>query len=145
MYCLYFQVKQQMIRFDIEDKLESDGLQTITIPVKNFRWYEEDREIIVNGTMFDVKSIHRSNDNYIITGLYDEEETALHIAMGRLRNTGAPDAHLIPVILSQTLIFTAIEDIVPFLQPDELAYRVNYPDEMLYNTFLSIQTPPPRA
>lgn len=147
-YCLYFQVKQQMIRSEMEERLESDGLQTVIIPVKDFRWYEEGREIVVNGTMFDVRSIEQKNDNYIVTGLFDEAETELHIAMGRLqedRGTAAPDASLIPVMLSQTLIQTNTENIVRFFQPDALESRMICADEMLYSTFLSIQTPPPKA
>jgi hypothetical protein len=147
-YCLYFQAKHQMIRWEMEERLESDGLQTIIIPVKDFRWYEEGREIVVNGTMFDVRSIEQNNDKYIVTGLFDEEETELHIAMGRLQEeqgTAAPDASLIPQMLSQTLIQTGTEIVVQFFQPASVESRMICTDETLYNTILSIQTPPPRG
>lgn len=147
-YCLYFQVKHQMIRSEMEERLESDGLQSVIIPIEDFRWYEDGREIVVNGTMFDVKSIEQKNGNYIVTGLFDEAETQLHIAMGRLQQeqgTAAPDASLIPEMLSQTLIQTTTENIVQFFQPAAFETRIICADEMLYNTFLSIQTPPPKA
>ena len=70
LYCLYFQVKHHLIREEMREKLERDNLQTVIVPVKEFRWYEEDREIIVDGTMFDVKTIERRGDNYIITSLF---------------------------------------------------------------------------
>ena len=85
LYCLYFQVKHHLIREEMREKLERENLQTITIPVNEFRWYEENREVVVDGTMFDVKSIVRRGNSYIITGLFDEAETELHIAMGRLQ------------------------------------------------------------
>jgi hypothetical protein len=74
--------------------------------------------------------------------------TQLHIAMGRLQQeqgTAAPDASLIPEMLLQTLIQATTENIVQFFQPDALESRIICADEMLYNTFLSIQTPPPKA
>lgn len=147
-YCMYFQVKHQMIRWQMEERLESDGLQTVIIPVKDFRWYEEGREVVVNGTMFDVKSIEQQNGNYIVTGLFDEAETELHIAMGRLQEEqgmAAPDASLISEMLSQTLIQTSSDNIVQYFQDDIFQSRMICDDEMLYNTFLSLQTPPPKA
>lgn len=147
-YCMYFQVKHSMIRWEMEERLESDRLQTVIIPAKDFQWYEEGREIVVNGTMFDVKSVEKSNGNYIVTGLFDEEETELHIAMGRLQNeqgSSAPDASLITELLSQTLIHTTTDHVVHVFQSNALESRIVCADEMLYHTFLSIQTPPPKV
>src|SRR5215213_2892157 len=77
-YCLYFQVNEYRIWQQMEEKLESGQLQTIVVPVQNFHWYQENREIIVDGMMFDVKTISLEDDHYIVTGLFDEEETSLH-------------------------------------------------------------------
>ncbi|MGB8195143.1 MAG: hypothetical protein WCF67_24620 [Chitinophagaceae bacterium] len=147
-YCLYFQVRHQMIRMEMEQKLKDDQVQTLIIPVKDFRWYEENREIVIDGTMFDVKSIHRQDDNYIVTGLYDTEETELHIAMGRLQQeqaSGGPDTEFISFMLSETLVPPVAYDMGRCIDLNDLSYRAIYPDEKLYDTILSIHTPPPRA
>lgn len=147
-YCLYFHTKRVVIQHQMEQRLESASLQTVIIPVKDFRWYEEDREIIVEGMMFDVKSIREHNGNYIVTGLFDEAETRLNITMGRMqeKRSNGTDEKTILAMLSQTLIHFTDEDGVPeFPAPAIVGSKLHCPDEMLYNTFLSIQTPPPRA
>lgn len=145
-YCVYFQVQHHMIREEMREKLESENLQTVIVPVKEFRWYEENREIIVDGMMFDVESMRQEGDNYIISGLFDEAETELHIAMGKLQqsDTEGPDAQLVSLVLSQTLISPASGHNFQVPEPGELSSGKIHSDEQLYNTILSIHTPPPR-
>jgi hypothetical protein len=146
-YCLYFQVNDYRIWKQMEEKLESAQLQTVIIPVAEFRWYEENREIVVHGTMFDVKSIERKGDNYIVTGLFDEAETELHIAMGWLqgREEKGEDASMVPVIISQTLIPPVIQPNIHLPMESIAGSKAIIPAEKLYNTILSIHTPPPRC
>src|SRR5215213_2176935 len=100
LYCLYFQVKHQMIRWEMKERLEHEAVQTIVVPANKFLWYDEGREIILDGKMFDVKSITQQNGNYTITGLFDEDETQLHIALKKLQHAGdAPDAQLISELI----------------------------------------------
>lgn len=147
-YCLYFQARHQAIKWEMQERLESERLQTIIIPAKNFRWYEQGREIIVNGAMFDVRSVTKQDGNYLVTGLFDEEETELHIAMGRLQEEQgdmAPDASLLPVILSQTLMPFSVETNLTLSETGDEGAYLEGGNETLCNTFLSIQTPPPRS
>jgi hypothetical protein len=146
LYCLYFQVKHHLIREEMREKLERDNLQTVIIPVNEFRWYEEDREIIVDGTMFDVKTIARRGDNYIITGLFDEAETELHIAMGRLQQKEGegPDPETISLVLSVTFMPPSCSNVFEWMEDDDLSSKKAVTDEQLYNTAISILTPPPR-
>lgn len=147
MYCLYFQGKQQVIRYEMRQKLESEQVQTVIVPVKDFKWYEEGREIIVDGMMFDVKSMIRQGDNYLITGLFDERETELHIALGRLheRSEEGADASLVAKVLSTTWVSPAAYYSITLITPTQLSVKRINPADQLYNTFLSIQTPPPRC
>ena len=59
----------------MEEALESSLMETLVIATSDFHWYEEDREIIYQGQMFDVKSIRESGDSLIVVGLFDEKET----------------------------------------------------------------------
>lgn len=145
-YCLYFQVNEYRIWQEMEEKLESAQLQTIIVPVNEFHWYDENREIIVDGMMFDVRSISRQNDRYIVTGLFDEEETALHIAMGKLQSspeTGA-ETELISQLISQTLIQPVFTANIHLTEEADASLKAIIPCEKLYNTILAIHTPPPR-
>lgn len=147
LYCLYFEVNDYRMWHEMEEKLENNHLQTLTIPVKDFRWHEKNREIVVSGKMFDVKSVQRQGDQYHVTGLFDKAETELHLALEKLhRSNGAgQNASLISTLLSQTLAqpVTAIS-----LHPHwktVFHFHTVIPDEKLYNTILSIHTPPPRV
>lgn len=129
----------------MREKLESEELQTVVVPVKEFRWYEENREIIIDGMMFDVKSVTMQGHNYIVTGLFDEFETELNIALGKLQHQEGENASLIYDMLSQLLIDHG-DGIGFHYQPGDLGSRhLILPDESLYNTSLSLHTPPPRA
>ncbi|HYF33460.1 MAG TPA: hypothetical protein VD993_20185 [Chitinophagaceae bacterium] len=147
LYCAYFQVQQHIIRTAMREKLERDQLQTVIVPVKDFRWYEEGREIVIEGMMFDVESITRQNDHYIVTGLFDEAETQLNIALGLLqqKNNDGPDAQLVSVVLSQTLMYPPPINEELASQETIVSSQKIYTDETLYNTILSIHTPPPRG
>lgn len=146
LYCAYFQAEQQITRHRMKEKLESDELQTVVVPVKDFRWYEENREIVVNGLMFDVESITRHGDNYVITGLFDEYETELNIALGKLqRRQDGHQAGIIYSMLSQLLIEHCPAVSLHALADTRLPQQFPAFDEDLYHTPMVLNTPPPRA
>ncbi len=66
------QVKHQMF-----EQLEKESLVSISIPEKDIQWLEEDKELVVNGRYFDVKSICKKNGQFLITGLFDDVEKSL--------------------------------------------------------------------
>ena len=78
LFTLLFLYKQQLIRHEMKEKLEEEMLHTIVVPVAEVQWVKHKKEIRFQGKMFDIKSITEKNDQYIFTGLYDEEETALN-------------------------------------------------------------------
>lgn len=78
LFAVFFLYKQQRIRHEMKEKLEEEMLHTIVVPAKQFLWVKYNKEIRVGDKMFDIKSMRVEKDNYIFTGLYDEEETALN-------------------------------------------------------------------
>ena len=76
LFTLLFLYKQQLIRHEMKEKLETSRLQTITINEKDVVWMD-DHEIWVNGHMFDIHIKKLDNGIYTFTGLYDEQETNL--------------------------------------------------------------------
>lgn len=74
------------IRIAMLHNLEKDQVTTIRIPEKEFQWFEENREILVDGKMFDVKSIQLTDGMYEVTGLFDDMETELNAMLEDLHN-----------------------------------------------------------
>jgi hypothetical protein len=77
----YFITSRSLIRHEMMERMEKQNLTAIQVPVEEFYWYEKDREIIVDGKMFDVKMIRLHNGTYFITGLFDEQETELELVL----------------------------------------------------------------
>jgi hypothetical protein len=78
-----------------EIQWESDGgdrLQTLTLPFSSLDWYEEDRELLIGGRMFDVKSIAVKDGMARVTGFFDDLETELNRALDDTGGTGKPVA-----------------------------------------------------
>ena len=128
------------------EKLERNHLQRISIATDRIQWYEEGREIIVDGKMFDIKSSKVANDSTIFYGLYDHEETALKQQVESIvNNKSARDqkSQAAGKFLFQQLYVVAQASATTFgfLAKDPLMYS-NYSDDLLCS-FLPVFTPPP--
>ena len=69
------QLGQAYIRSTREERLETEKLVQVTVPVKDLVWEEEGRELWVGNQMFDVASYTIANGNYYLVGVYDDDET----------------------------------------------------------------------
>jgi hypothetical protein len=72
-----FLVKQRLVQNEMEESLEHTSLQTIIVDQADFQWIKKDKEIIVDGRLFDVKSYIISGGQIEFTGLFDEDEDKL--------------------------------------------------------------------
>jgi hypothetical protein len=69
----------QVNRWEMMEKLEQQGLQTITLTSSDkYYWEEEGKEININGEMFDVESYSTQGAALIVTGLFDGQEDELN-------------------------------------------------------------------
>lgn len=59
----------------MREALEKQELSTII--VEKLHWVKKDKEILVAGRMFDVKSIKLAEGKYAVTGLYDDQEKSI--------------------------------------------------------------------
>ena len=66
------------------------GLQTLALPVTSLDWYEEDRELMIGGRMFDVKSIDLEDGMARVTGFFDDLETELNRTLEDTGGSGQP-------------------------------------------------------
>lgn len=67
-------------------RLETNELITISLPLHNVKWMEDGREIMVNGKMFDIKSYCEKEGNLIAIGIYDEKETTVMELLNNFNN-----------------------------------------------------------
>lgn len=76
-------VKQKIIRFQREERMERELLQTITVATEKIHWIKQGKEILLEGRMFDVKNFRQESGSYTLTGFFDDEEDTLH---GQMKN-----------------------------------------------------------
>ncbi len=69
------QLFQVYLKYRAEHRLETETLQTLSVPEHKVQWVEEGREFMVDGRMFDLKSYSVKNGILTAWGVFDEEET----------------------------------------------------------------------
>jgi hypothetical protein len=75
--CGYFLWQQHSIKEEMEERLESQELTTLSILKKDVQWVKVGKELIINDEMFDVKSIKEEGEMLHIKGLYDVAEKTI--------------------------------------------------------------------
>jgi hypothetical protein len=139
---LFLQLWQIYLQHTVKERMESHSLQTITIPVSEFSWYKEGKEIKVGDDLFDVKSYVLSDDEIILTGIFDKEEKAIHdFLAGHSKNSKPTNALLQILLLSQIFITILFNPnfILAFLKR---CFQV-YFNHLYQSIFLKVITPPP--
>lgn len=77
-FSAFFLIQLKLIQHKAKEKLEKNMLHTIVLDKNEFNWYKKNKEISIDGKLFDVKSFSQTNGKYIFKGIYDHEETALN-------------------------------------------------------------------
>ena len=130
----------------MKERLEQQMLQTVTVSKADVVWVKYKKEIRIHDKMFDIESFTIHNDQYIFTGLYDEEETALNNYLEK--NTEQKDKRESQVLSS---LFQLLQSIYPENFDEILFYPTiskAYCPLILHrisSPFISILTPPPQA
>ena len=74
---LSLRISKLIVRHEMLERLEHSNLEEITLAKKDVFWYEEGKEIIIGGSLFDVKSSIVKNDSVVFKGLFDQKESEL--------------------------------------------------------------------
>jgi hypothetical protein len=92
-------VKQKIIQYQMKEQLENASLQTITVNKADITSVKKNKEVVIDGELFDVKSYVVAGDKIILTGLYDAAENKLKKEFTNLmqqkKNESAPLEQLI--------------------------------------------------
>lgn len=76
-------------RIEAHELLEKKSLTTLVLAPKSIIW-KSGKEVLVAGKLFDIKSSHLNKaGNYVLTGLYDDQETKLISTLDALKNKDA--------------------------------------------------------
>jgi len=72
----YMQLRQLYIKHTLEERMERSLLKTVFIPRQDWSPVNND-ETLVDGKLFDVDEMHVTKNGMFVTGVFDEEETAV--------------------------------------------------------------------
>lgn len=145
--CVYYEVAQFQVREEMEEKLEHEKLQQILIPVTEIKWHEEGKEILVNGCLFDIKTIEIREGIAYISGLYDMQESLIKVHLHHLQQKQQQDQNTGKIAYKWTslTLFNSTHDIsVMIILPDRekrTEFRLSHFPEF----YLPIILPPPNA
>jgi hypothetical protein len=144
LFALFFLVKQQTIRHEMKERLERELLHTIAVPQDKVVWAKYNKEIIVEGKMFDVESYSIKDSVCVFTGLFDEEETALNDLLEKKTNDKNENELLAQLFqwLQSPCISLSFHEEVAVNKNNETCFPVLHHISFPY---INIPTPPPQA
>lgn len=104
----FFLGGRTLLRHSMQEKLASRELVCLELPGTALVWMEEGKELLVDGRMFDVRSIRYAGDTCLLSGLYDDNETTLFAQLTRSEEGRRQGAGMIPALLQVCLGITAV-------------------------------------
>lgn len=144
----YLQLKQFTIWHRMEEKLEKCHLQSFSIPTKDVVWQKMNKEIVIEGRLFDVKSFIIQRDSITFCGLYDDEETTIKSQIKELEEWELKNHPSGKTTLVKFLLNVFLNDVQSILSTDLIfpckISPLTYCDS-LTSVDLSLPSPPPKV
>jgi hypothetical protein len=138
------QAFQLYIKQRMEASLKGDALQIIRLPATEVKWYEEGREILVEGKMFDIKTYSITNGVFIAQGVFDEKETeVVKLLNGHWSDQDQTQVVIQLLLLSHCIIaltFYCCSFLLPIVRTKPLSYYLI----SFLKPCLTIISPPPK-
>jgi hypothetical protein len=143
-----FFVKQKWIEHKVEEQLGNASLRTITVDIGAIHWVKENKEVIIAGKLFDVRSFTIEAGRITLTGLYDQDEDILNEQIKSFvqqkNGMNAPLSQVVFNLLFPPLYNSTAET---FAQNPWKLITINfipYQEEKIPSKYLSILSPPPK-
>ncbi|HEY0354665.1 MAG TPA: hypothetical protein VGC29_00595 [Flavisolibacter sp.] len=110
------QVFQVYLKHRAEQRLQTETIFDLSFPLHKVKWVEQDREIMVDGKMYDLQSYHEEDGMLIAKGIYDEHESRV---MNVLHNFNEKDQNqlIIRVLLLIQIFAVVVQTLAPIFQP----------------------------
>jgi hypothetical protein len=145
----FFLVQLTMIRHEMKEQLELQSLQTIRIAEKNISWVEKGKELVINGKLFDVKSLKKTGDYLEVTGLFDELELKLQHQLiffqNPEKNHKQKQEFIYQILVQQKAEKIELSSWESTFFINELIFNPSLPDIMLRAPHLLLLSKPPEA
>ena len=88
MLVICWQLEKAQLFITIEERFKHHPTVTLKIQLEKVTWIKKNREILFNGSMFDVRSIIYDKEYAILTGHFDEEENEINKQISKQTNPG---------------------------------------------------------
>ena len=149
LFFVCFLVQQKVQQHRMIEKLEHASLQSISINKADIIWVEKNKEVLINGDLFDVKSYTVINDKIILTGLFDKDEDALKKKYANKlyddNNKSTPKSLLILKCMFVCNIHNHTNSDIIFAIDNDISKRYFSFSQKSISQYLIIHTPPPNA
>lgn len=141
-------IKQKVIQFQRQERLEKELLQTITVSTEKIQWAKPGKEAIIDGKLFDVKSFDIDLEKISLTGFFDirEDEVVQDIKdlVQQKNESGNPFRNVSFVKFFFAPVYSQINP-HSFLSPWHIIdTRIYIYTEIIPEIFHSADTPPPK-
>jgi hypothetical protein len=80
--CMF--VAQKTLQSQRQNRFTTEQIQTVVISAEKFAWVQDEKEVLINGRLFDVKSIKKLGQTLELTGFFDHKEDRI---VKHLKNT----------------------------------------------------------
>lgn len=91
-FSVYTIIEKKIIEEQMEEKMEHENLQTVTLNAASIIWLKINKEMLINGEPFDVKTITTNGNRVTVSGLFDGKETKLRNQLQAFNNTSGRSA-----------------------------------------------------
>ncbi len=139
-----FHYQQKTIRAEMKQAFKSKELSTIR--VRELKWYKKDKEIVVNGTLFDVSTVTKQPDGtFIVKGLYDHQEQKLHQLLDKTTEKNQKSPLL--VLYASCFVSNQLGITIPILQHSSSIEKMHgtYFETLMPQFQPGIIVPPPKG
>ena len=129
------------------ERLEKEHLQTLLIAAAEIYWVKSSKEIVIGKRFFDVKEYHADGIFIVVTGVFDNEETAVQKQADDLWHQQKNKQGIFLLKAFQVLANTYFNQHNDYLKAILQANTI-YAKEAFYpetNIFINIPYPPPRV
>jgi hypothetical protein len=132
-----FILQENMIQEEVDEKMNTVTLQSITVAKVDIVWLRAGKEILLGDRLFDVKNVETKNDSLILTGYFDTEETELLAGFKKYTESNNNDSPLSKSIFK--FLFSPV-----FNHHYELVYEAGWlAVSNQYHLFSETLPPPP--
>jgi len=144
----FYILKKLLLEVRMEYEMEQGAIQKISIDIEKVQWIKKDKEILIAGKFFDIKSYTIINNTFEATGIFDEEENKLHEAYLNLLDQRKDQSSPYQSILLKFIFNTIINENFVLIPPN-LFYiigKINRDiNQHILQQYSAVLTPPPKV